>query len=165
MKRQNNHPGAPCSPHGLRGLFSIFIGLFVLVPLFFCSCGQKEKKEARNHVSKPADFNASNYVIGVVSETNSCFEAKRVFPDAKFREFETITDAYPALENGTIDAIAYDRPVLDYAQRSRDVFVLMPDNYADGHVAIAIPESKPALLQTVNAFLQEYFTSGLYDNM
>ena len=41
----------------------------------------------------------------------------------------------------------------------------MPDNYAEGHVAIAVPEDKPELLQNVNAFLLEYFSSGLYDNM
>ncbi|MBR4254030.1 MAG: transporter substrate-binding domain-containing protein [Lentisphaeria bacterium] len=165
MKRQIIHPDASCRPRAPRGFFSTFVCLSVLALLFLCGCGKKEQKEVRNYVSTPADFNAPNYVIGIVSETNSGFEAKKVFSNAKFREFETISDAYPALENGTIHGIAYDRPVLEYAQRSRDVFVVMPDNYADGHVAIAVPESKPELLQTVNAFLQEYFTSGLYDNM
>ena len=162
MKQQTKQPDEPIRS---RAACVLHFFILLLTALVLCGCGKKEKAEIQNYVSVPGDFNSSNYVIGVVSETNSCFEAKKAFPNARFREFEVISDAYPALETGTIDAIAYDRPVLDYAQRSRDVFVLMPDNYADGHVAIAIPESKPELLQTMNAFLREYFTSGLYDNM
>ena len=162
MKRLNKHPDDPIRPHAMTVLH-LFLLLFTA--LLLCGCGKNEKKEIRTSVSTPGDFNSSNYVIGVVSETGSCIKAKQTFPKAKFREYETVSDAYPALESGTIDAIAFERPALDYAQRTREVFVLMPDDYADGHVAIAIPESKPELLQTVNSFLREYFASGLYDNM
>ena len=130
-----------------------------------CCCGKKNGETKKNQISRPGDLNAPGYVIGIVAETTSGMEAKKAFPRASFREFENISDIYPSLENGTIDAIAFDRPTLDYAQRTRDTFVLMPDNYAEGHVAIAVPPTKPELLQSVNAFLREYFSSGLYDNM
>ena len=151
-------------PRAMRFL-SFLVAFLTITAALLCGCGKKDPGKKEKHVSIPGDFNDHGYVIGVVSETNSCLEAKKAFPLAQFREYETVSDAYPALETGTIDAIAFDRPVLDYAQRTRDVFVLMPDNYAEGHVAIAIPEDKPELLQTVNAFLREYFASGLYDNM
>ena len=144
-------------------ILSVLFILFTAVVL--CCCGKKETEQKQNFISTPDDLNDSNYVIGIVSETSSGNEAKISFPLAKFREYENIGDAYPDLENGTIDAIAFDRPPLDYAQRKRDTFVLLPDNYAEGHVGIAVPASKPELLQNVNAFLREYFTSGLYDNM
>ncbi len=130
-----------------------------------CCCGKKETEQNQTYISDPDDFNDPKYVIGIVSETTSGNEAKKRFSRAKFREYENISEAYPDLESGTIDAIGFDRPALDYAQRKRDDFVLLPDNYAEGHVGIAVPASKPELLQNVNAFLREYFTSGLYDNM
>ncbi len=142
-----------------------FYAFFILFTLLLCGCGKKDSDVKRVSISKPDDLNNPKYLIGVVSETSSCNEAKARFPEAKFREFESVSDAYPALENGTLDAIAFDQPVLDFAQRTRDVFVMLPDSYAEGHVAIAVPASKPELLQSVNAFLREYFSSGLYDNM
>ena len=130
-----------------------------------CCCGKKKEETKQKYVSRPGDFNSPEYVIGIVSETTSGMEAKKAFPRARFREFENISEIYPSLETGSVDAIAFDRPGLDYAQRLRDVFVLMPDNYAEGHVAIAVAPNKPELLQNINAFLREYFSSGLYDNM
>lgn len=161
MKQQDKHPGYPIRSHVIR-FFSLFT-LF-LAAVFLCSCGKKAAGK-REFVSTSDDFNSPKYIIGVISETNSCTEAKSKFPQARFREYITASDAYPDLENGVINAIAFDRPVLDYASRTREVFALMQDNYAEGHVAIAVAPSKPELLQNVNAFLREYFSSGLYDNM
>ena len=160
MKRHAKHPGGPFRPYAAG--ISL---LFLLIAALLCGCGKKDTSPAQKMVSVPGDFDNPKYVIGIVSETGSAREAKNAFPKAQFREFEIVSDAYPALESGTIDAIAFDRPVLDYAQRTRNVFVLMPDNYAAGHVGIAIPGDKPDLLQTVNAFLRDFFSSGLYDNM
>lgn len=161
MKRHETHPA--CAGIRLRHILSI--ALLLLTAAVLCCCGKKQSPQTRTTVSKPEDLNDARYTIGVISETTSCHEAQKSFPQARFREFESISDAYPSLENGTIDAIAFDRPVLDYAQRMRDVFVVMPDNYAEGHLAIAVSPTKPELLQNVNAFLREFFASGLYDNM
>ena len=145
----------------VRGFWAVLI-LFTAV---LCGCEKNDPGRKQKYISTPADLNSPDFVIGVVSETSSCHEAKEHFPRAVFREYEAVADAYPALENGTIDAIAFDRPVLDFAQRTRDVFVLLPDSFAEGHVGIAVPAEKPEILQSVNAFLSEYFSSGLYDNM
>ena len=164
MKRNDRWPLSTVHPRWSH----IPIVLFCLLSLFallLCGCGKEESAGTQKHISVPGDLNDARFVIGVVSETSSCEEAEKSFPNAKFRTYESITDAYPALESGTLDAIAYDRPVLDYAQRTRDVFVLLPDNYADGHIAIAVSPAKPELLRAVNAFLRDYFSSGLYDNM
>ena len=161
MKRHETHPA--CAGTRRRRILSA--ALLILTAAILCCCGKKQAGQTRTTVSKPEDFNDAKYTIGVISETSSCNEAKKLFPKARFREFESITDTYPSLENGAIDAIAFDRPVLEYAQRTRDVFVVMPDNYAEGHLAVAIAPTKPELLQNVNAFLREFFASGLYDNM
>ena len=129
-----------------------------------CCCDRNEEKKQKV-ISRTKDLNSPEFMIGIVSETTSGMEAKKAFPKARFREFENISEIYPSLENGVIDAIAFDRPGLDYAQRMRDTFVLLPDSYAVGHIAIAVAPNKPELLQNVNAFLREYFSSGLYDNM
>ena len=162
MKRHETHPASAVTHP--RRIFLSAILLF-LTAATLCCCGKKTSENTRTTVSKPEDFNNAKYTIGVVAETTSCYEAKKAFPKARFREFENISNIYPSLENGSIDAIAFDRPSLDYAQRVRDVFVLMPDNYADGHVGIAVPANKPELLQNINAFLRNYFSSGLYDSM
>ena len=164
MKRNDRWPFSTVHPRWSH----IPIILFCLVSLFavlLCGCGKEETAGTQKIISVPGDLNDARFVIGVVSETSSGEEAKKAFPNAKFRSYEAITDAYPALESGTIDAIAYDRPVLDYAQRTRDVFVLLPDNYAEGHIAVAVSPTKPELLRAVNAYLRDYFSSGLYDTM
>ena len=164
MKRHETHHGFGVRPPA--GLFSGLLFLLLITAFLLCSCGKKKADTPRNFISVPTDLNKSEYTIGVVAETNSCAEAKKAFPQAKLREYETIADAYPDLERGTIDAIAFDRPVLEYAQLTRDSFVLMRDNYAEGNVSIAVSPDKPAYLQSVNRFLNEYyFTSGLYDKM
>ena len=161
MNRHNTDRNTP--PVRAGRFFSALFILFTAAVL--CCCGKKDTEQKQSYISDPDDFNDPKYVIGIVSETTSGNEAKNRFPRAKFREYENISEAYPDLESGTIDAIGFDRPALDYAQRKRDDFVLLPDNYAEGHVGIAVPASKPELLQNVNAFLREYFSSGLYDNM
>jgi ABC-type amino acid transport substrate-binding protein len=162
MTRQAKKPGCPLRPHAAR-FFSLFV--FLLAAVLFCGCGKEKTSEKRNFVTAPGDFNSPEHIIGVVSETSSCINAKSSFPQARFREYEAIADAYPDLENGAIDAIAFDRPTLEYASRTREVFALMQDNYAEGHVSVAVSATKPELLQSVNAFLREYFASGLYDSM
>jgi len=137
----------------------------MLAATVLCCCQKTEEKQTVRKVSVPSDFNHPQYTIGCVRETTSYSEAKKAFPEAKFREFEDISQAFPALEIGEIDAIAFDRPGLDYAQRMRDTFVLMQDNYGEGHIAIAIAPGKNDLLRAVNAFLRDYFSSGLYDEM
>ena len=162
MKHFTTHPGPMRRPHPERILSSLF---FLLTAALLCCCGKKESAETENIISTPWDLNKSKYVIGVVSDSSSSAEAKKAFPNAQFWDYESVTDAYLALEKGIVDAVAFNRPVLDYAQRTRDVFVLMQDNYADGHVGIAVAPSKPELLQIVNAFLSNYFSSGMYDSM
>ena len=162
MTRQAKHPGCPLRSRAAR-FFTLSV--FLLAAALLCGCGEKNPDRKQSFVSSPGDFNNSKYVIGVVTETNSCNEAKNAFPQARFREYETIADIFPDLENGTIDAIAFDRPTLEYASRSRTLFTVMQDNYAEGHVAVAVSSSKPELLQSINAFLRDYFASGLYDNM
>jgi len=162
MKQSEFCQGTTPCPRPIRTLFAL---LFLLLAAAMCSCGKKDNASAIEFVSVPSDFNNAKYVIGIISETGSADAAKKAFPKAQFREYASARDAYPALENGIIDAIAFDRPILDYAQRTRDVFVLMPDNYADGHVAVAVSTTKPELLHAVNAFLRDYFSSGLYDTM
>ncbi len=162
MKRHETHRDAANRPRLFRFLS---VMLLVLAAAMLCCCGKRKEEAKQKYISRPDDLNAPEFVIGIVSETTSGVEAKKTFPRAKFREFENVSDIYPSLESGAIDAIAFDRPGLDYAQRTRDTFVLLPDTYAMGHVAIAVAPDKPELLRSVNAFLREYFSSGLYDNM
>lgn len=162
MTRQAKHPGCTLLSRAAH-IFSLFV--FLLAAAILCCCGKKNTDMRRDYVSVPGDFNNPKYTIGIIAETNSGFEAKRSFPQAHFREYESAANAYPDLENGTIDAIAFDRPTLEYASRTRPVFTVMQDNFAEGHLSIAISASRPELLQNINAFLRDYFASGLYDNM
>ena len=162
MRHRLEHPAAGNRAR-LRALASILFCLLAAAAL--CCCRKAEEPKKPGRVSVPANFNSPLFTIGGIGETSSLDEARKVFPEAKIVEFESVVDAYPALENGQIDAIAFDRPVLDYAQRTRNTFALMQDNYGDGHVAIAIPPGKVETVRAVNTFLRDYFSSGLYDEM
>ena len=163
MKQYTEQTALGSRIHTICSLAAILFCMLAAAVL--CCCGKSDGKQAIRKVSVPSDFNNALYTIGCVRDTTSYQEAKKAFPKAKFREFEVISEAFPALEIGQIDAIAFDRPGLDYAQRTRDVFVLMEDNYGDGHVAIAVAPGKNDLVRAVNAFLRDYFSSGLYDEM
>ena len=118
MKKHERHPGGQPHPHALNTLVSHILPLLLLFLTagFLCCCAKKDATKKQSLVSLPSDFNSPDSIVGVVSDTSSCFEAKKAFPQARFREYETVSDAYPDLENGTISAIAFDRPVLEYAR-------------------------------------------------
>ena len=84
MKRHENHRDKLLCPRAAHAFSFLFV---FLMTALLCCCGKKDAPKPQDHISTPADLNSPKYVIGVVSETISCKEAKKSFPQAQFREY------------------------------------------------------------------------------
>ena len=111
------------------------------------------------------DLNQPTMIIGGETETVSLRMGQERLPKAKVASFATPLDAYAALQSGKIDAVAYDRPPLEYAAANNDLFVVLPDIVGEGHIAVGAPFKNKELMDKVNEFIAEYRADGTYKEM
>lgn len=101
--------------------------------------------------------------IGVQIATTGADEARKV-KNAKITDYNTINEAFMALVNGNIDAVVNDYPVNYYYIKQGNsgkvkIVDIVKTNEAYG---IAVPKSKPEILEKVNAALQQMKQNGKY---
>ncbi len=111
------------------------------------------------------DLNQPTMIIGGETETVSLRMGQDRLPKAKVASFATPADAYAALQSGKIDAVAYDRPPLEYAAANNQLFYVLPDTVGVGHIAVGAPFKNRELMDKVNAFIKQYREDGTYDEM
>lgn len=111
------------------------------------------------------DLNQSSMILGGETETVSLRMGQKRLPNAKVATFATPADAYAALQAGKIDAVAYDRPPLEYAAAHNDAFVVVPEIIGEGHIAVGAPFKNQELMDKVNEFIAQYRADGTYQDM
>lgn len=111
------------------------------------------------------DLNNPNMIVGGETETVSLRMGQEALPKAKIANFATPADAYSALLAGRIDAIAYDRPPLDYAATQNDKYFVLPQTVGEGHIAVGAPLSKRDLMDKINEFIALYRAEHTYEEM
>ena len=111
------------------------------------------------------DLNKPEMIIGGETECVSLRMGHDRLPNAKVNSYATPADCYAALQAGQIDAVAYDRPALEYAAASNDQFVVIPDLLGEGHIAVGAPFRNRELMDRVNEFIKQYKEDGTYDEM
>ena len=111
------------------------------------------------------DLNQPGIVIGGETETVSLRMGQEAFPKAKIANFSTPADCYAALLAGRIDAVAYDRPPLDYAATQNDAYVVLPQTIGEGHIAVGAPLNKKELMAKINEFIALYRAEHTYEEM
>jgi ABC-type amino acid transport substrate-binding protein len=104
--------------------------------------------------------------VGVQIGTTGAAKAKEFKQQGKIsgeiRTFDTITDAFPALENGQVDAIINDLPVSLVRANQSDGTLKVVQNIPTGEkYGIAFPEDSD-LREPVNKALQEIKDDGTY---
>lgn len=107
----------------------------------------------------------SSATVGVQLGTTGASEADKLKKNGKIsqvRTFDTITDAFAALENGQIDAIINDFPVSAYrAKTSNGSLVIVQTIPTGEQYGIAFPKDSE-LLKPANKALAEIKKDGTY---
>ena len=111
------------------------------------------------------DLNQPSMIICGETECVSLRMGQERLPKAQFVSFATPADCYAALLAGKVDAVAYDRPPLEYAAADNELFYVMPDSLGEGHIAVGAPFKNRELMDKVNEFIKQYREDGTYQQM
>lgn len=100
--------------------------------------------------------------IAVQSGTTGAMEAEKV-PEAKITYFTNTDQALLELKNGAVDAVINDYPVSAYfIQQGNPDIKLVGDILSAEEYGIAVPKSKPEVLEKLNAALKTIKENGKY---
>lgn len=143
-----------------------FISFSLLAPAYLSLLASEGcSGRAATPIRSLDDLNQSSMIIGGETETVSLRMGQDRLPKAKVASFATPLDAYAALQSGKIDAVAYDRPPLEYAAANNDLFFVLPETVGEGHIAVGAPFKNKELMDKVNEFIAQYRADGTYDDM
>ncbi|NLC13606.1 MAG: transporter substrate-binding domain-containing protein, partial [Chloroflexi bacterium] len=135
-----------------------------MLATFMVGCSKQANVETRT-IENAAQLNAPDYVVGLPTGAAAMLVGERLFPKAKRLYFNSNPEAYLAVSSGKIDAYIYDRHDLDYLLRHRPELALLPEKLAEEEIVVGIPQSRPELLDQVNAFIARYRADGTYQSM
>lgn len=159
IKLQGSGSSSRWSRRGFLFLTVLAIGFLAL------STGMGCKGRPAPPIHTLEDLNSPDMIIGGETETVSLRMGQEALPKAKIANFATPNDAYAALLAGRIDAIAYDRPPLDYAATQNDKYVVLPWTVGEGHIAVGAPLDKRDLMDKINEFIALYRAEHTYEEM
>ncbi len=143
-----------------------FISLSLLTPAYLSllsgqGCGGRPVTPIRSI----DDLNQPSMTICGETECVSLRMGQQRLPKAKSISFATPADCYAALQAGKVDAVAYDRPALEYAAASNELFYVIPESIGEGHIAVGAPFKNQELMDKVNEFIKQYREDGTYQDM
>ncbi|MEG1947442.1 MAG: ABC transporter substrate-binding protein/permease [Lachnospiraceae bacterium] len=114
-------------------------------------------------------MNDAVYTIGVGTGTTAVNAVETALPKAKTKYCNSLPDAYLAVQQGKVDAIAFDQYLLDFAIANGLTGVkVLPDNVGvSDDVAIGISRKSgiPDLQQKINDCLAALEADGTLDDM
>lgn len=117
-------------------------------------------KAANEEISGIADITGG--VIGVQAATTGAALAGEI-RGAQVVEYSTVTEAFMALKSGEVDAVINDFPVTAYFIREGNSDIkIVGDLLTEEYYGIALPKSKPQLLEKVNSALNTIKQKGKY---
>lgn len=121
---------------------------------------RKHADSAKSHTQ----FNDPRYVIATKLGTTGDIAARKFFPKAQLRNFETEADAALQVRNGRADAFVYDLPfnAVYAAQYPQAVYNLMPA-FTREPLGWALRKGDPDFLNWLNHFLRQIKDDGTYD--
>ncbi|MDD3164435.1 MAG: ABC transporter permease subunit [Oscillospiraceae bacterium] len=128
-------------------------------------CGAKTKPA----VTEAAQMNDAAFTIGVPSGATAVNAVESALPQAKMQYYNSLSDAYLAVQQGKVDAFAFDRNLLGFAIANGldGVQVLPGDVGASDEVAIGISGNSDIvdLQQKINDALSQLDADGTLDEM
>jgi len=125
---------------------------------------------ARKHQGKVksyTDLNSDKYTVTSMLGTTGEQSVKRLIPKAKYKSFETETEAALEVVNGKADAFVYDLPycAVFYSQQGKGKLEFLDKPFTYEPLAWAINKGDPDFLNWLNNFLRQVKNDGRYDRM
>lgn len=144
------------------------VALLSLAALFAFAGGGLARAAEKGSFTSVQQLNHPDYTIGVSTSGAAQAAVERDLPDAKTAYFEGV-DSYMAVQQGRIDAYAYDRRQMEMAiANGLKGVVLLPENIGESvRIAVGIsPASKiEGLKDKINRFISELKDAGTLEDM
>ena len=136
----------------------------LLTTLLLYGCGRNKDKE----ITSPSQLNDPSYIVGTGTGSADELRVRKELPKATIT-YLIIPDAYRAVQQGKIDAYAFDYQQMQVAIDSGVTGVKLLDETIGEEIPIAVgisPESEiPDLLDKINKFIGESREDGTLDDM
>jgi polar amino acid transport system substrate-binding protein len=118
-------------------------------------------------VTSYKDLNDSKYTVTSKLGTTGEQAVQRMIPKAKYKSFETETEAALEVVNGKADAFVYDLPfcVVFMAQQGGKSLVFLDEPFTYEPLAWAVNKGDPDFLNFLNNFLRQVKNDGRYDRI
>ncbi len=124
-------------------------------------------KKHEGEVKSYKDLNDAKYTVTSKLGTTGEQAVKRYIPKAKYKSFETETEAFLEVLNDKADAYVYDLPncVYQYAQQGKGKVVFLDEPFTYEPLAWAINKGDPDFLNWLNNFLRQVKNDGRYERI
>jgi polar amino acid transport system substrate-binding protein len=137
--------------------------LLILSTVLLLSCGKADKKLPT--FTELNDFDQPGVRIAVLQGAVSDFQARDHFKQAEFLSFTSYADALIALRVGKIDAIAFDRGILQYMVRDASDVLIIPDTFDSCDTVAGVSNDGSQFKQQVDQQLQILKDRGVLREM
>ena len=137
--------------------------LLIIGTSLLLSCGKADKKQQTFADLK--DFDHPEVRIAVLQGSVSDFQAREHFKQAKFSSSTSYVNALLALRSGKIDAIAFDRDILQYMIREVPDVLIIPYTFDTCDTVVGVSKDNLQLKQQVDKQLQILKDCGILEVM
>ena len=146
----------------ILGMFWMFSGIFLIANFTAGVTAELTVSEIQSSIEGVEDLPGKE-VATVADTTSAEFLQEQRIP---FRGLETIEEAYDLLDQGEIDAIVYDAPVLQYyaATADRDTVRVVDQPFKLEDYGIALPSNSPHE-EDINRAILRIVESGTYQEI
>ncbi len=118
----------------------LIVCAFMILCLSLTACGKKEEKKTAPE--KLSDFAGGAYSVGVVEGYIFGDALERNLPGAKLCYYESRDEAYHALQNGEVDAVADDEAIIRAMLRSTDALLILDGYVEPSDYAFIFPKTE-----------------------
>ncbi len=144
----------------LFGMFWMFTGLFIIANFTAGVSSQLTVQRLQGIITGPDDLRGKSVVTVGGSTADQWLIDNRI----GHQTVDTVEEAYALLDDGAVQAVVYDRPVLLYhAQVNDDKGYFVTDNsFSKEHYGIVFAQGSP-LREDINRALLKLTENGTYD--
>lgn len=137
----------------------------ILLAVLLAGCAKKEAPQ----ITSLEQLNHKSYSVGADEGSAGMFDAEAYLPEAELMLYSSSVTGYATVQQGDLDAYAYDRIMMEFAiANGLEGVRLLDGGLGEGmDIAVGIsPKTEiPGLTQKVNAFLQELRQDGTLEDM
>ncbi len=136
------------------------MGLICLLSIVLLNMGCGEQEAIITALSQLED---KTFAVPTGTVTDQLVLA--VFPDAKFKYFNSALDCALAVKSGQVAAAAYDEPILRNIAAKIPELTVLPDMITDDDYGFAVKPENHELKETIDSVIADLHNSGMYDDM